>query len=145
MRVLTCLDLSAATQQVLTASMTLAARLNADLTLLHVAAPEPDFVGYDVGPDTVRHAVATNLRAEHRELEAWREAARAQCASTRALMVQGPTIEKIVEHIERLDAQYVVVGARATSALHDLIAGSVTRGVIKNSSVPVVVVPVTDD
>lgn len=145
MQVLACLDLSATTAEVLTASTTFAARLNARLTLLHVAAPAPDFVGYDVGPDTVRHAVARSLRNEHRELEAWREAARAQCPSTRALMVQGATVDKIVEHTERLDVQYVVLGSRATSALHDLITGSVTRGVVKRSTVPVLIVPITED
>ena len=143
--VLACLDLSPATRQVLTAALTLTSRLDGNLTLLHVAAPTPDFVGYDVGPDTVRAAVADHLRGEHRELEGWREAARAQCPGTRALMVQGPTIEKIIDHVERSDVQYVVVGSRGTSALHDLITGSVVRGVIQKSAIPVLVVPIDED
>ncbi len=141
MHVVACLDLSPLTEEVVVAATTLASRLGARLTLLHVGAPEPDFVGYDVGPDTVRDAVANSLRREHRELESWRQRASSDGVETHALMVQGPTVDKLLTQAERLGADYLVLGSHGHSALFDLIAGGVTQGVLKQATVPVLVVP----
>ncbi len=141
MHVVACLDLSPLTEDVVVAATTLASRLGARLTLLHVGAPEPDFIGYDVGPDTVRDAVANSLRREHRELESWRQRASSDGVETHALMVQGPTVDKLLTQAERLGADYLVLGSHGHSALFDLIAGSVTQGVLKQATVPVLVVP----
>jgi nucleotide-binding universal stress UspA family protein len=111
------------------------------MTLLHVAGPDPDFVGYEVGPETVRDAVAHKLRDQHRQLDAFRDHAEHEGVSTRAIMIQGPTLEKVLSQIERLGASYVVVGSHGHGGLHDLIAGSAIQGLLKRSPIPVVVVP----
>lgn len=141
MSLLVCVDLSPATERVVEVAVGLALRANLPLTLLHVAAPEPDFVGYDAGPQTRRDAVARGLRAEHRELEAHRQAAESRGVEARALMIQGPTAEKILAQVELLQPEVVVVGSRGHSLLREAFAGSVTRDVLTHSQVPVLVVP----
>ena len=141
MSILACLDLSPISNRVVDEAVKLATGLGEELTLLHVGAPDPDFVGYDVGPNTVRDAVAHELRAEHRELENWRQLAQGAGASARALMIQGPTLEKLLSQVERLAPRLVVVGSHGHSVLRDLVAGSTVQGLMKNSPVPVVVVP----
>lgn len=39
----------------------MAKAFGAKLWLMHIAAPDPDFVGYDVGPQYIRDARATEL------------------------------------------------------------------------------------
>jgi nucleotide-binding universal stress UspA family protein len=56
-------------------------------------------------------------------------------------MVQGPVVEKILEHAERLASDFIVLYSKRHGALHDLFAGSVARGVLKGAAVPVVLVP----
>ncbi len=141
MLVLACVDLSPVTEGVVSAATRLAGALGAELTLLHVGAPEPEFVGYDVGPDTVRDAVAQSLRREHRELEDWRQHALERGVEVRALMVQGPTAEKLLSQAEGLGADYLVLGSHGHSALYDLIAGSIAQAVLKEATIPVLVVP----
>jgi nucleotide-binding universal stress UspA family protein len=58
-------------------------------------------------------------------------------------MIQGPTADTILEQSHRFSANLVVLGSHGHGAFHDFIAGSVTRGVLKKSSVPVLVVPAT--
>lgn len=110
--------------------------------MLHVGAPDPDFVGYDVGPQTVRDAVARDLRAEHRQLESLRQAAEARGVSARALMVQGPTLDKILAQIEHHEPEIVVVGSHGHSLVREALLGSVVHGLSKHSKVPLLVVPV---
>ena len=41
---------------------------DAKIWLVHIAAPDPDFVGYDAGPQYVRDARAEDLKGEHKLL-----------------------------------------------------------------------------
>jgi len=140
-RILVCVDFSKVTDAVVDCARVLAALAGAEVRLVHVAAPNPDFVGFEAGPDTVRQQVARGLRQEHRALEAL--GAKLNEANVRAgsLMVQGPTVESILEQARRFQAGLVIIGSHAHGPLHDLIAGSVAQGVLRGSTVPVLVVP----
>ena len=139
MELLVCLDFSETAQRVFDVGTDLALRLGANLVLLHVAAPEPDFVGYDVGPQTIRDDRKQALRREQQELETWCEAARSKGLSVRTVMVEGTTHTAILEHAAA--AQWIVMGSHGRSALMDMLVGSTTQAVLRHSPVPVLVVP----
>ncbi|MFW6089501.1 MAG: universal stress protein [Gemmatimonadota bacterium] len=109
--------------------------------VLHVAEPDPDFVGFEGGPDAVRDQIAAEFRQEHRQVQAL--AARLRDAGFEATgrLVQGPTVETILEQAEKLGTDAIVVGSHGRSALFDLVVGSVSAGVIRQARVPVLVVP----
>ena len=140
-RVLVALDLSPATETVLRVAEELASSLGAELRLVHVAAPEPEFVGYDVDSPALRDTHAAAYREEHRRLQDLAEAARGRGGTVKALLIQGPTVEKILEEAERLDAGLVVVGSHGRGALARVLLGSVSEGVLRGSRRPVLVVP----
>jgi hypothetical protein len=50
-------------------SFQFAESFNSKIWLMHIAAPDPDFVGYDVGPQYIRDCRATELRKEHKLLQ----------------------------------------------------------------------------
>ncbi len=140
-RVLVAVDLSPATETVLRVAEELASSLGAELRLVHVAAPEPEFVGYDVDSPALRDTHAAAYREEHRRLQDLAEAARGRGGTVKALLIQGPTVEKILEEAERLDAGLVVVGSHGRGALARVLLGSVSEGVLRGSRRPVLVVP----
>jgi nucleotide-binding universal stress UspA family protein len=114
---------------------------NREIYLLHVAEPDPSFVGYEAGPDEVRHDVAVEFKREHEQLHAMADRLREQGHEVKALMVQGPTVQTILEQAEKLEAEVIVVGSHGRGKLFDLVVGSVSGGVIRKSAVPVLVVP----
>lgn len=138
---LAAIDFSDVTPRVLEHAAKLARALDAELVVLHVAAPDPDFVGFSAGPQSVRDQVADKLREQHRELG--ERVAELVAAGTRArpLMVQAPAGDAILEHAERLGAELVVIGSHGHGKLRKLLAGSVADRVIRGARVPVVVVP----
>jgi nucleotide-binding universal stress UspA family protein len=140
-RILVCVDFSEVTDAVVDHAKAIAALAGAEARLLHVAAPNPDFVGFEAGPDAVRKQVAQTLRDEHKALEIL--AQRLSEANVRAtsLMVQGPTAATILEQIRRFRADLVVLGSHGHGALYHLLAGSVAEELLRKSSVPVLVVP----
>ena len=139
--ILAAVDFSATTRGVIDQAVRLAAALGAHLYLVHVGEPDPDFVGYEAGPECVRDAVAGELRKEHRELQALGDEARGSGVEVTALLVQGAAAETILAEAERLGAAMIVMGTRDRGRVHELLAGSVRREVVRKARRPVTLVP----
>jgi nucleotide-binding universal stress UspA family protein len=139
--ILVPVDFSDATPRVVTAASDLARALGARMILLHVAEPEPDFVGFEPGPLSVRDAVARDMQSGHRRIEELKAGLAGSGLDVTALQVQGMAVEKILAEAEKLDAAYIVMGSHGHGALYHLLVGSATGGVLKHASCPVVVVP----
>jgi hypothetical protein len=67
--ILACVDFSDVEGGVVDAATSLAGALRAPLHVLHVSAPDPAFVGYAAGPESVREQVAASLREQHRRVD----------------------------------------------------------------------------
>ena len=65
MNILVCIDFSDSTEKIVSTSEKLAKDVSAKLWILHVAEPEPDFVGYEVGPQYIRDSLAEQFHQEH--------------------------------------------------------------------------------
>ncbi len=139
--VLVPVDLSAVSSRVADGARSLAKRIDARVVLMHVEPPDPDFVGYEVGPPTVRDAVSREIRKDDARLHALRDALRAEGVEAEGLLIQGPAVEKIIEESNRLDVDYIVIGSHGHGALYDLVVGSVCDGVVRRATRPVVVIP----
>ena len=139
--ILVPIDFSDTTAPVLAEAQVLAKALGGGLVLLKVAEPEPDFVGFEPGPQTVRVAVAHDYRAEHVKLDELKAQAAASGLAVTALHVQGPIVEKILDLAAERGAGMIVMGSHGHGALYELLVGSITQGVLKGAKCPVVVVP----
>ena len=142
MRLLVAMDLSDVTRPIMDAVIRVANANQAKAWLLHVAEPEPDFMGYDAGPEVVRDQVAREFRDEHRQIQRLAEELRQVGVDSKALLFQGSIVETILKQVERLEADLVVIGSHGHGAVFDLLVGSVCNGVLKHARVPVLVVPV---
>lgn len=112
-----------------------------EIHLLHVTEPDPSFVGLEAGPEEVQHQVASELQHAHDELNALADRLRAKGYTVDTVLVPGPTVQTIVEQAEKLDADVIVMGSHGRGKLFDLVVGSISAGVIRESPVPVLVVP----
>jgi nucleotide-binding universal stress UspA family protein len=132
-------DFSDISEKVVETAAKVAAAFGSKIILVHVAEPEPEFVGYDPGPLTVRVAVATDIHADQRRLEALKQ--KLGAADVLALQVQGSTPEEVLKLAREHAADLIVVGSQGHGALYHLFAGSVASAVLKNAACPVMVVP----
>lgn len=141
MNIVAAVDFSPVTERVLEALERVGAPLSAHVWLIHVAPPDPDFVGYGTGPEGVRSQVAVEHRERHRDLQALADRLRATGVETTALLVQGPTVTTLMAEAERLSAALIVLGSHGHGRIYDLVVGSVAEGVVRESSLPVLLVP----
>lgn len=140
---LVALDLSAASGDVLRAARKYATATKAQVRLLHVAEPNPSFVGYEGGPDIVRDQVAHELRNEHRALQEHADSLREAGIDATALLIPGPTVETILKEAEKMAADMIVLGNYGHGAVYQLVAGSTCLGVVKQTTLPLLLVPVS--
>ena len=144
-RILAAIDFSDVTAAVVERAAELAKAFLAELTLLHATAPDPEFVGYEPGPQTVRDSRALEVRSEHRDLENLAQSLTDQGIQAKAKLAMGPMVMTILEHADALNADLIVLGSHGHGALYKALVGSVTEGVIRKSSCPVLIVPASKD
>lgn len=143
--VLACVDLSPASATVVVEAARLARGLGARLHILHAAAPEPEFVGYDEpgGPSDRDHR-AGELRDEHGHLGDLAASVADGDLDVTPLLVMGTTVDVIREEADRHESALIVVGSHGHGALHRLLVGSTTNKLLRTAGRPVVVVPAVD-
>jgi nucleotide-binding universal stress UspA family protein len=141
LNILVGVDLSDSTDKVVSYAEKTANALCSKLWILHVAEPEPDFVGYEAGPQSVRDFISKKFHKEHRQIQGIAEKLRKGGVETTAVLVQGSTDETIVNEASKLAADMIVLGSHGRGSIHDLFVGSVSKGVLKKSGCPVLIVP----
>ena len=141
MKLLVAVDFSGASQKVIEYVKDLAIALSGKIWLLHVAEPDPEFVGYDVDPPEMRDAVARRFHREHRQIQELSKELRSKGVDCEGLLIQGPTVETILRESEKLSVDMVVLGSHGMGILRHILLGSTSEGMVEKSSVPVLVVP----
>jgi nucleotide-binding universal stress UspA family protein len=139
--ILVAVDLSLASEKVVEAARDVAEKRGAKVYVVHVAEPDPDFVGYGTASPGVRQGVAREFRREHRGVQLLADQLRAEGLDATGLLLRGVTVDRILEEADRLQATTIVIGTHGHRAVYDVLVGSVSAGVIRKSTVPILVVP----
>ncbi|MBP8823058.1 MAG: universal stress protein [Flavobacteriales bacterium] len=139
--ILATLELKAETDPVLSQATALAKACGAKLWVLHVAAPEPDFVGYQAGPQYIRDVRASDLKQERHRMQSLMAGLVAQQVDASSIMVFGPTAETILHEAERLGADLIVMGTHGRSGLAKAFLGSTSDDVLRANRFNVLIVP----
>lgn len=139
--ILALADFSSVSNAVVDKAGELALKYGAKCWIVHVAAPDPDFVGFDVGPQHERDHRAEQLREEHRQLQDHKADLESKGVTCEALLIQGPLPQTVTEEADKLKADLIVVGSHGRSMLYELLVGSVCEYLLKHSKVPLLVVP----
>ncbi|MDY6784911.1 MAG: universal stress protein [Cyanobacteriota bacterium] len=139
--ILVALDFSEMTPALLVRAEFFARATQGKVWLVHVVPPDPDFIGYETGPQTERDYIARKFWEEHRQLQQQAETLRSQNIDAIALLLQGPTVETIVKEARKLTADLIVVGSHGRSGLYQVFIGSVSSGILQHATCPTLVIP----
>lgn len=113
----------------------------AKIWLIHITSPEPEFVGYAVGPQYIRDFRATELKNEHKLIADLAGQIKAKNLDADGMVVTGATAETIVKESQKLDIDLIICGHHEHGALSLLFLGSNSYEIINKSSIPVLAVP----
>lgn len=139
--ILVAIDFSKSEQLVIDKAFQFAKQFDSKLWLVHIAAPDPDFVGYDVGPQYIRDSRAAVLRKEHKHLEALTNTLNEKGIQAEGLLLQGATIQMIMAKVKKLNVDLIIAGHHDHDFLYRAFFGSVSGAIVKKSKIPVLLVP----
>lgn len=139
MNILVAIDLSSASQKILDKAKTLALALPAKVCLLHVVEGDLDLLDHE--PDLQD---PQEFPQEHKDLQKEVEGLRESGIDTKGLLSQGSIVEVILQKSKQLGTDIIVVGTHGHGGVHHMIFGSVSEGVLRSSSCPVLVIPTHD-
>ena len=142
---LVALDLNHNDVQLLGYARQLGHVFDAKIWILHIAAPDPDFVGFELGPQYIRDTRAEQLRDEHKKLQQLADQLRTENLEAEALLVQGPTVEMIEKEVEKLKIDLLIMGSHPHGFLYETFVGHTSIKMFKTLSVPIMIIPIAND
>ena len=137
-RILVPIDFSPVTDHIVETAESLAGALDGEISLLHVLPHESGFRDWDI---TLAYLKEDDGPKWRRRLASVAETVTEDGFDSRSVFKRGDPIDVIIEEIDRLNIDMVIMGSHGRGALYDLLVGSVSEGVIRRSTVPVLIVP----
>lgn len=160
-RILVPIDFSDVTPAVIVLARQLAKALDAEIDLVHVkeltAAAAPGTLGYGLagmpelapmsglpvpGFEPMPEALSENEDQESK-LAKWQAEIAQDGIKVSLRETTGTVAEEILSQADELNADLIVMGTHGHGAMYNLLVGSATKGVLKHSTRPVLLVPAT--
>ena len=139
--ILVPIDFSEDTYQLLNKSVEIAEKFNSKVWIIHISSPEPDFVGYDVGPQYIRDFRAKDLRKEHVLIQTYADELKDKGVNCEGLLIDGATVEMILQETVKLNIDLVIIGQHKHNLLYKIFVDNVSIAVINKSTMPVLIIP----
>lgn len=139
--ILVSIDFADKTNLLMDQALKFAKAFDSKIWLIHVAAPDPDFVTYEPGPQYIRDDKAGKLQDEHTLLNDYRKALNEKGINAEALLVQGPTVETLLDELKKLKIDLIILGHHDRSVIYNLFHESVSNKVIQKSDIPLLIIP----
>ena len=142
--ILVGLDLKETDRLLLRHAILFATRFESRVWLVHVAAPDPDFVGYEPGPKYIRDTRAEELRVEHRLLQEYTADLRSKSIGAEGLLIQGSTIDLLKEEVAKLKIDLLILGNHKHGLLYEAFIGHTAEKILKEIDIPILIVPLKE-
>ncbi len=144
MKLLVAIDLSEQSRKIIDEAQKLAKRLQATVVLLHVIAPASPAIELpsdeeivhlpDIEPDDEGGRESIQLQSLAKQLQE-------DGIETSVAIVHHEEALAIIGESEKQQADLIMLGSHGHGALFHLLVGSVSEGVIRRSTCPVIIVP----
>jgi nucleotide-binding universal stress UspA family protein len=144
MKLLAAVDLSRASGYVIEAVHRVALATDAEVYVLHTILPLPGIAGPEFNPVTEHQELSERYLDERDQLNELVTQLVDVDVNASALMAQGEPAKTILREAERLDAELIVVGSHGHGMMFDALVGSISAGILRKATIPVLVVPVRE-
>ncbi|SIS78163.1 universal stress protein [Chryseobacterium gambrini] len=137
-------DFGDKTEQLLEGAVKFAKQVNGRIYLIHVAPSDIGFAIGDMGFQYFPEVEENEIREELVQLNKIQQRILAHEVDCEHILKQGIAKDIILEHAEDKKADFIVMGSHGRSGIYDVFVGSLTKGITKDSKVPVLVLPIHD-
>ncbi|WP_326984942.1 universal stress protein [Chryseobacterium sp. MYb264] len=138
-------DFGDKTEQLVEGAVQFAKQVNGKIFLIHVAPSDIGFAIGDMGFQYFPEVEENEIREELVQLNKIEQKILAHDIDCEHMLKQGIAKDIILEYTQEKNADFIVMGSHGRSEIYDVFIGSLTKGITKNSPVPVVVLPIHEN
>ncbi len=135
-------DFGDKTEQLVEGAIKFAKQINGRIFLIHVAPSDIGFAIGDMGFQYFPEVEENEIREELVQLNKIQQRILAHNVECEHILKQGIAKDIILEHAVDKKADFIVMGSHGRSGIYDVFVGSLTKGITKDSNIPVLVLPV---
>jgi len=135
-------DFGDKTEQLVEGAVKFAKQINGRIFLIHVAPSDIGFAIGDMGFQYFPEVEENEIREELVQLNKIQQRILAHDVECEHLLKQGIAKDIILEHAQDKKADFIVMGSHGRSGIYDVFVGSLTKGITKDSNIPVLVLPI---
>ncbi|WP_294311263.1 universal stress protein [uncultured Chryseobacterium sp.] len=135
-------DFGEKTDQLLEGAVRFAKQINGMIYLIHVAPSDIGFAIGDMGFQYFPEVEENEIREELVQLNKLQQKILACGVDCEHILKQGLAKDIILEHARDKKADFIVMGSHGRSGIYDVFVGSLTKGITKDSDIPVLVLPI---
>ena len=137
--IIALIDFSDLTKKVIETASQIASSYASTLWLLHVI--DPDFAGFEVGPQLGCGTKPAQANTEKSALEGLAKKLEIGEGRIETLLVRGNVVDSVLDESKRLHADLLVTGSHGHGTIYTMVVGSVSNGLLRQSTVPLLIVP----
>jgi nucleotide-binding universal stress UspA family protein len=142
---LVAINFSDLAPEIIANAIEMAKAMKAKIWLVHVADPNPFFIGYEVEPPVLRAQREEELKRERQELDAMSRQIGSHGIDVNTELLLGAPVASIIEKAEEIKADMIIIGKEDHGFFYKTFMGSTSEGVVSKSSCPVLVIPQKED
>jgi nucleotide-binding universal stress UspA family protein len=143
--ILVTVDLNESSQLLVDKAAEQAEKFGSKVWILHIADPEPDFIGNEVGPQYIRDIRVKELLHEHQVIRKYIDQLKAKSIDADGLLIAGATVKTILQEVQKLNIDMVIIGHHKHSIMYKIFRGRTDTAIVSKSKVPVMVVQLPAD
>lgn len=135
-------DFGDKTEQLVEGAVKFAKQINGKIFLIHVAPSDIGFAIGDMGFQYFPEVEENEIREELVQLNKIQQRILAHDIDCEHILKQGIAKDIILEHAQDKNADFIVMASHGRSGMYDVFVGSLTKGITKDSKIPVLVLPI---
>jgi len=146
--ILVALDFEEKTKNLLVNAKQIAEKFGAKIWIIHIVAHKPEFytapgsIQYALQYVNVRDAKSKELHNEHKRVQEYSEQLIKEGIQSEGLLVEGPTVQIILDEAIKLKTDLIIIGSHKHSFLYNALTKSTSASIIRKSNIPIMVVPI---
>jgi nucleotide-binding universal stress UspA family protein len=141
--IIVTIDFTDTTQPAIAMGELMAKQFGSRLILLHVATAFDGSIPNVAAPVHEVEMVGHQQREDIEHMQRLATQIRSRGVATEAKIVEGRTIETILDEIREMRADLLIMGSHHHGRLYDMLIGTSTGAVVRKADIPVLIVPTT--
>jgi len=140
-KILTAIDFTEDIELVLDYTKKIAKAFEAKVRLIHSESVETFITSFEPDQIPTFELIEAQKKVISKKLDELKEKIESAGIETTAVLMEGPTVDSILEEAEKFKAELIILGSHKHGKFYHIIAGSIHDSIVSHSNIPVLIIP----